>query len=74
MTLTPDERKRKLGHGGLTKVARRTRRTLGHVSQVNSGDRLDAVVIRAITRDILKRNPDITPADIWDEKQLALAS
>lgn len=65
MPLTPDERKRKLGHGGLTKVSRITRRTLGHVSQVNSRKRPDPVVERAIVREIIKKHPDISAEDIW---------
>lgn len=67
MPLTPDERKRKLGFGGLTKVARRTRRTLGHVSQVNSEKRPDARVVREIVRAIVKNHPDMTAEDIWPE-------
>ena len=46
MALTPAERKAALGHGGMAKLARRTRRTLGHVSQVIHGKRRDAKVER----------------------------
>jgi hypothetical protein len=67
MPLTPEERKKKLGFGGLKKVARRTRRTEGHVSQVNSEKRPDPVVQRAITRDITKKHPDVNPSDIWPQ-------
>jgi hypothetical protein len=65
MALTPDERKRRLGFGGLSKVARITRRSLGHVSQVNSEKRADPVVERAIVREITRKHADIGPADIW---------
>lgn len=65
MPLTPDERKRRLGHGGLSRVARRTRRTLGHVSQVNAEKRPDPVVQRDIARLIIAKDPDISPDDIW---------
>lgn len=65
MALTPEERKMWLGHGGLSKVARRTRRTLGHVSQVNKGTRPDPVVQRAIERAITAANPEIAPEQVW---------
>jgi hypothetical protein len=57
-----------LGDGGLTRVAKRTKRTLGHVSQVNKGIRPDAVVERAIVKAITKNNPNIAPADVWPER------
>jgi hypothetical protein len=65
VALTPDERKMWLGHGGLTKIARRTKRTLGHVSQVNWKGRPDPVVQRAITREIVNKNPEIAPEQVW---------
>jgi len=65
MPLTPDERKERLGHGGLRKLAKRLRVTEGHVSQVNRRKRPDARVERAITRDILKRHPELSEADVW---------
>lgn len=65
MAMTPGERKMWLGDGGLTKVAKRTRRTLGHVSQVNKVTRRDPVVERAIVRAIVAKNPDISPDVIW---------
>lgn len=52
MTLSVHERKERLGHGGLSKIARRTKRTLGHVSQVVSGTRRDPRVERAVARAI----------------------
>lgn len=67
MPLTPEDRKKKLGFGGLKKVARRTRRTLGHVSQVNSEKRPDAVVQRAIAREIVKKHPEIPASDVWPQ-------
>lgn len=45
--MTGRERKAALGYGALSKIARRTRRTLGHVSQVIDGTRRDPVVERA---------------------------
>jgi hypothetical protein len=65
MPLTPEERKKRLGFGGLAKVAKRTKRTLGHVSQVNSEKRPDLVVQRAIARDIAKKHPDISLEEVW---------
>ena len=67
MALTPDERKRRLGFGGLSKIARITRRTLGHVSQVNAEKRPDPVVERAVVREITKKHPDIRPEEIWPQ-------
>jgi len=65
MALTPDERKMRLGHGGLALIARRTRRTRGHVTEVNSERRDDPVVKRAITREIVAKNPTIKPDEVW---------
>lgn len=67
MTLTAEDRKRYLGFGGLAKVARTTRRTLGHVSQVNKFPQLrpDPKVMRAIARTILKRHPEVPADTIW---------
>lgn len=65
MTLSAEERKRWLGHGGLARVARITRRTIGHVSEVNRNGRPDPVVQRAITREIVAKNPDIMPEQVW---------
>ena len=65
MAMTPEERKKRLGFGGLTRIARRTRRTLGHVSQVNSEKRPDPVVQRAIAREIVTKHPDVAPAEVW---------
>jgi len=69
MALTPEERKKALGFGGLAKVAKQTRRTLGHVSQVNARKRSDAVVERAIVRRIVKANPQINPDDVFGDAQ-----
>lgn len=67
MALSPDERKMWLGHGGLSRIARKTKRTLGHVSQVNKNPELrpDKKVIGAITREVVARNPAIRPEDVW---------
>lgn len=73
MPLTPDERKRKLGHGGLTKIARRTKRALGHVSQVNSESRRDPKVERAIERELLRLHPTLSPDVIWPERPAQVA-
>jgi len=55
----------RLGHGGLALIARRTRRTRGHVTEVNSERRDDPVVKRAITREIVAKNPTIKPDEVW---------
>lgn len=65
MPLSADERKKLLGHGGLTRIAKRTKRTPGHVSEVNRTGRPDPVVQRAIAREIAKKHPDIRPDDVW---------
>lgn len=52
MPLSRIERKERLGFGGQKKIARRTKRTRGHVSQVVNGSRRDAVVERAVARAI----------------------
>lgn len=63
--MTPDERKKKLGHGGLTRVARELDLTIGHVAEVNAGRRHDERVQRAIVRRITKKHPDVDALDIW---------
>jgi hypothetical protein len=50
MPLTGKERKAQLGYGALSEVARKTKRTLGHVSQVVSGTRRDKKVEREVAR------------------------
>jgi hypothetical protein len=74
VALTPDERKMRLGLGGLARVARRTKRTLGHVSQVNAESRRDKKVERAITREILKRHPELDAESIWPARPTARAA
>jgi hypothetical protein len=74
MALTPEERKEKLGFGGLTRVAKQTHRSVGHVSQVNDRKREDAVVERAIARAILKRHPELSPDEIWPAKDGSVAT
>lgn len=44
MALTREQRKRCLGRGAGQKIATRTKRTAGHVSQVIAGTRRDPVV------------------------------
>lgn len=63
--MTPEERKKALGFGGLSWVARKTKRTLGHVSQVNAGLRRDALVERWIARRIAERHPDLDGAAVF---------
>ena len=65
MALSKHDRKDKLGHGGLTKIARRIRRSPGHVAEVNAGRRRDLVAERAITRRIVELHPDVNPGDVW---------
>jgi hypothetical protein len=65
MPLTPEQRKNLLGHGGLVRIARRTRRTKGHVTEVNRERRRDAKVELAITRDIVSKHPEVSATDIW---------
>lgn len=65
MPLSPEERKKLLGHGGLTRVAKKARRTAGHVSEVNRAGRPDPKVRELIAKEILKKNPGISSDDIW---------
>lgn len=50
MPLTKWERKERLGYGAVTKIARRAKRSIGHVSQVLAGDRRDSKVERIAAR------------------------
>jgi len=61
MALSFYERKERLGYGGLTRIARRTKRSLGHVSQVMKGGRRDPRVERAIARAIGEPVEDVFP-------------
>lgn len=57
MALDKHARKELLGLGGLTRIARKTRRSIGHVSQVNDESRRDPKVERAIIRAITRKHP-----------------
>ena len=50
MALTASERKRLLGHGGITRVAKRAARDKSHVSRVVAGTRRDPVVERHVAK------------------------
>jgi hypothetical protein len=50
MTMTAAERKAALGHGAVTRIARRTKRAIGHVSQVIHDKRRDPKVERDVAR------------------------
>ncbi len=67
MALSADQRKKLLGRGGLSSVARRTKRTPSHVSQVNKWPELrpDERVIDEITRRIVAKNPAIRAEEVW---------
>lgn len=67
MALTARERKKLLGRGGLSDVARATDRTPGHVSQVNRYPKVrrDEKVFGEITRRIVAQHPDINPSEVW---------
>lgn len=52
MTLSRDEIKKRLGHGSVTRIARQTGRTIGHVSQVLAGLRRDRKVEVAAARKL----------------------
>lgn len=65
MPLSAEDRKKLLGHGGLTRVAKKAKRTAGHVSEVNRAGRPDDKVRALIAKEILKKNPSISPEDIW---------
>jgi hypothetical protein len=67
MALSPEDRKKLLGYGGLTRIAKRSKRSFGHVTQVNKSPeiRTDAKVMRAITREIVKKHPHIAETDVW---------
>lgn len=65
MALSPEDRKKLLGHGGLTRIARHLGRTPGHLSEVNRKLRPDKKARAAIVREIVKKHPDISPDDVW---------
>lgn len=67
MPLSSEDRKKLLGHGGLTRIAKRAGRSIGHVAEVNKRPevRPDEKVMRAITREIVKKNPHIAESDVW---------
>lgn len=72
MALSPEQRKKKLGFGGLKRIADQANRTMGHVSQVNSLLRFDQNVRDLITADIVARHPEIGSEDVWPKTQLAM--
>lgn len=67
MHLTPEQRKKLLGFGGLKQIADACEVSEGHVSQVNSEKPgKDSTRIRsAITAAIVARHPDTDPDSIW---------
>jgi hypothetical protein len=65
MALTAEQRKQLLGRGGLARVARKARRTAGHVTEVNSRLRPDEKVRTMIAQEIVKKNPHITFDEVW---------
>ena len=67
MALTPDQRKRLLGFGGLQRIATDCDVSLGHVSQINSEKRTEfSERIRdAISARIVELHPAIDPTTIW---------
>lgn len=65
MPLTPQQRKKLLGHGGLTQAKRRVKRSLSHMSTVNSGYKRDVVAERAIAAVICANHPDVKPEDVF---------
>jgi hypothetical protein len=65
MALTPQERKKLLSHGGLTRVARRARRSPSHVTRVNDGTRRDEHTERWIVRLLCERHPELDPSDVF---------
>lgn len=77
MALTPDERKKLLGHGGLAKAAKIAKRSRSHMTQLNQLLRRDPKGERAITRVIVEQHPEVDPATIWppvEEPAAAAAS
>jgi hypothetical protein len=67
MTLTPEDRKKLLGHGGLARIARRLKCTPGHLSEVNRAGRPDQKARAAIAREILAKHPHISESEIWPQ-------
>ncbi len=61
MTLTANEIKAKLGYGGLTRIAKATATTKGHVSQVIHGLRRHRKVEVAVARRIRARVDEVFP-------------
>jgi hypothetical protein len=65
MPLTPEDRKKKLGRGGLTKVAKKLGYTIGHIAEVNAGRRRDERVEQEIANRIVRKHPEISVEDVW---------
>lgn len=63
VTLTPDEIKQRLGWGGLTKIAKATGYTKGHVSQVINGLRRHRKVEVAVARRLREKADDVFPPE-----------
>ncbi len=61
VTLDKYEIKKRLGHGAVTRIAKQTGRTIGHVSQVLSGDRRDRKVEVAASRKLGLRVDEVFP-------------
>lgn len=65
MALTAEQRKQLLGRGGLARIARKTKRTAGHVTEVNLRGRPDEKVQTVIAQEIVKKNPHIAIDEVW---------
>lgn len=68
LTLTVSERKSRLGRGATTRIARKTKRTIGHTSQVLRGVRRDPVVeAEAAARVSRLEKRDVTVAELFPD-------
>jgi hypothetical protein len=69
MALTPDERKKLLGHGGLARAAKLAKRSRSHMTQLNQLLRRDEKGERAITRVIVEKHPNVDPGTVWPPRE-----
>jgi len=76
MALTKAERKERLGHGAITKIARKTKRSIGHVSQVIAGDRRDPKVERVAARmlEMTEEEAGFPPIDVASAQSAAVSA
>lgn len=69
MAMSPEERKRAVGHGGGVAISRGARRCRAHVSYVIKGDRRD-VKVQKVAVKVASKNlgREVTYEEMWGEE------